>query len=342
MEEYPDSETDTCPYCGYRDGSTQDISTALLTGTILQGRYIVGTVIKVRSVDVFYHGWDALFDRKVCIQEYLPCSLAEHDKSSQVSVFEGSEETFQRGLKLFIRDGRELIRLYREPDIVTVHACFEENGTAYTILDREERDTLELYLVEEHFPEDTALLLLKMAVQAVKKCHRLGVWHGMISPEVFVCTETGLLLRDFAPWRMTVEAGADDTPENGYETDVHDLAALFYRLATGDRYDGDVNVAASLKDSGAGLSDYVITATEQALNHEIGTIDRFEEALHFSEPGPDEEPVTLDWESSESAEQKKGTKRITTASRVIWSLCLIAAVILIVLIVLKIRQGSGL
>ena len=56
MNEYPDEYRDLCPSCGYMDGATQNGGVALQPGTILQARYIVGTVIRERETDIIYIG----------------------------------------------------------------------------------------------------------------------------------------------------------------------------------------------------------------------------------------------------------------------------------------------
>ena len=77
MEEYPDQHGNTCPYCGFTEGEKESQPSSLRPGSILQRRYIVGNVIKAREQDLTYIGWDALFERKVQIQEYYPKKLAE-------------------------------------------------------------------------------------------------------------------------------------------------------------------------------------------------------------------------------------------------------------------------
>ena len=119
MNEYPEEYEDVCPHCGYVHGGTENGSGDLRPGTILQGRYIVGTVLKSRDMDLCYIGWDALFERKVMIQEYFPRYCASRSAGDELSIYSSKEEIYKKGLELFYRQSRELIRLYKEEDIVT-------------------------------------------------------------------------------------------------------------------------------------------------------------------------------------------------------------------------------
>ncbi|MCD8082478.1 MAG: hypothetical protein LUE86_02850, partial [Clostridiales bacterium] len=117
MREYAEEYEDKCPYCGYIHGATHEEDMGLLPGTILQNRYIVGTVIRVRDVDVCYRGWDAIFDRQVRIQEYFPRYCAARFGASPLTIYESKQEPYREGLELFLRQSRELVREYREPDV---------------------------------------------------------------------------------------------------------------------------------------------------------------------------------------------------------------------------------
>ena len=146
MQEYQDNYNDACPNCGYRGEATQDGGVCLAPGTILQGRYIIGTVIRTRDIDIFYNCWDALFERRVQVQEYFPRYCATRSGGAEVSVYEAKKEQYLEGLRLFCGQSRELIRLYKEEDVVTYHALFQDNRTAYAVMDAPEAPSLKTWL----------------------------------------------------------------------------------------------------------------------------------------------------------------------------------------------------
>ena len=71
MEEYEETYS-KCPYCGEERRWIQQGKEYLNPGTKLQNRYIVGKARKKRETDIIYIGWDAIFQRKVLIQEFFP------------------------------------------------------------------------------------------------------------------------------------------------------------------------------------------------------------------------------------------------------------------------------
>ena len=175
MNEYPDEYGDLCPSCGYMDGATQNGGVALQPGTILQARYIVGTVIRERETDIIYIGWDALFDRRVQIQEYFPRYCATRSGKPELSIYDNKQEIYEKGLEFFYWQSRLLIRLYKEEDIITYHACFMENCTAYAVMDFSQDMTLKKRLETHRFSVNEAKEWLEAAMEAVIKVHQLGV-----------------------------------------------------------------------------------------------------------------------------------------------------------------------
>ncbi len=201
MEEYPENY-EACPHCGFIDGVTANGGINLPPGTILQGRYIVGTIIKTRETDVFYIGWDALFDRKVQIQEYFPRYCAARSGRPELSVYDSKKEPFEAGLEMFCGQSRQLIRLYKEEDVVTYHACFIENGTAYAIQEQQTYETLSDKLGGQTVRVKDAEKWLYEAAAAVEKAHQIGVCHGQIGLDAFwVRPGGGLILKDFGASR---------------------------------------------------------------------------------------------------------------------------------------------
>ncbi len=235
MEEYEDSY-EICPCCeGVDEGALND-GFSLQAGSILQGRYIVGAVIKERETDVFYIGWDALFDRKVQIQEFFPQYCAATRAGTQVTVDDWAKTLFEAGRALFLKYSRQLIRLYSEEDVITYHACFEENNTAYAIMDHRSDQTLKEYLDSQPIQGEAARRLLFKAARAVEKAHHVGVYHGDVGLDSFwVKSEDQLILKDFgAACYVSGEPGTKDCRRAGCGGDVYGLAMLFGQMAFGE------------------------------------------------------------------------------------------------------------
>lgn len=281
MSEYQEKFEGTCPYCGYAESTTMNGDVCLRPGTILQGRYIVGTVKKTRDNDLLYIGWDALFDRRVLIQEYFPRYCATRSAKSDLSIYDSKKDIFQEGLLLFCAQSRELIRLYKERDVITYHSCFRENQTAYGVMDYREERTLGEWLEQEKPGEEQALGLLSQAVQAVDKVHKIGVCHGMIGPDTFWMARDGsLILKDFGAWRyISGEPGVVNYGKTGPEADVYGLAKLFCQMVTGKVIEDGDNLEMDLMRGRVSLDRETVTALKHALSHETKSLYRFRDEL---------------------------------------------------------------
>lgn len=281
MSEYQEKFENTCPYCGYISGTTINGDVCLRPGVILQGRYIVGTVKKARDNDLLYIGWDALFDRKVFIQEYFPRYCATRSAKADLTIYDSKKEKYLEGLALFCAQSRELIRLYKEKDIITYHSCFQENQTAYAVTEYREEQTLREWLEKEKPGEEDALALLRSAVRAMEKVHRIGVCHGMVDPDTFwVARDKSLILKDFGAWRyLSGEPGVVSYGKAGPETDVYGLARLFCQILTGKALEDGDNLEMDLMRGKVSLDREVVTALKHALSHETKSLYRFQEEL---------------------------------------------------------------
>lgn len=281
MNEYPDEYGDLCPSCGYMEGATQNGGMYLQAGSILGGRYIVGTVLKERDTDIFYIGWDALFDRRVQIQEYFPKYCAARSGKPEVSIYDNKQDRYQEGLELFYQQSRQLIRLYKEENVITYHACFRENKTAYAIMDYSQDITLKTRLESSLFRTAEAQNCLDEAIAAVMKVHQIGVYHGQISPDSFwEKPGGGLVLKDFGASRyISGEPGIVDYGSAGPHTDVYGLAKMFCQLITGKEIEDGEKLESELSRKQIALKKPVVAALKRALNHQTRTVEAFQKEL---------------------------------------------------------------
>lgn len=281
MYEYSEGYENTCPNCGYAEGVTQDGSIYLYPGSILHGRYIVGTIRKIRDTDLFYIGWDALFDRKVLIQEYFPKYCATRSGKPELSVYDAKQERFKSGLDLFYQQSRQLIRLYKEEDVITYHACFMENGTAYAVMDYRQEKTLKEYLEGRCIPPAEAEKILDAALEAVKKAHDLGVFHGQIEMDSLLMSAEGkIILKDFGASRyVSGEPGIADYDRAGFHTDIYSMTKLFIQMITGKEIEEGGKLDKELARKQIHLKKSETEALKHALLHQIPTIDSFYKEL---------------------------------------------------------------
>lgn len=285
MEEYEDN-CGRCPRCLYTEGEESQYPYALKAGSILQGRYIVGTCRGVRDCDITYIGWDALFDRKILIQEFFPYQCVERSRGDILTVRNGMEELYSEGLSRFVHYQRNLIRLYKEEDIISIYSCFRANQTAYATMQFSEAMTLGQWIEQEgRLDEREALAFLYQAVQAVKKVHSLGLLHGDIRMDNFWMTGTGgLVLKGFAePCHYCGDPEQKDYRNIGEWIDVYGLSRFFGEMLLGKEDIIGEDILEILDCDGTKLPVRTIMAVKSGLdavkNHRILSLEEFSDRI---------------------------------------------------------------
>ena len=139
MREYEEKKK-SCPYCGYTINAKQEYAFALQPQTVLQARYIVGTVLRCGKEEIIYLGWDQVLDKRIAIKEYYPQLILTRDEGQrQVSLQEpDAENEYRKGKEQYISDAKELARFREETGIIRIYDYFEQNGTVYVITEYSE------------------------------------------------------------------------------------------------------------------------------------------------------------------------------------------------------------
>jgi serine/threonine protein kinase len=204
MELFGD-EFEICPHCGYVVGTHAEEAIHIEPGTLLYDRYIVGKVLGYGGFGVTYLGWDGKLEQKVAIKEYLPGEFSTRmPGQSQVTVFNGEKnEQFHDGLKKFVEEAKHLAKFQNEQGIVKIFDSFEENDTAYIIMEYLDGETLTDYLRREKtIPEDVAVAILMPVMESLQAVHDAGLLHRDIAPDNIFLTKSGeVKLIDFGASR---------------------------------------------------------------------------------------------------------------------------------------------
>lgn len=253
MELYND-ELNVCPHCGYVEGTMPEEAIHIIPGTILHERYIIGKVVGYGGFGVTYIAWDTLLQTRVAVKEYLPSEFSTRMPGKpELTVFNGDKsQQFNDGMKKFVDEARRLAKFQNEPGIVKIYDCFEENRTAYIIMEYLEGITLAEYLKENGtIPEDVAVQMMIPIMTSLKAVHEAGIIHRDIAPDNIMISTTGAIkLIDFGAARyattshsrsLTVIIKPGYSPEEQYRsrgdqgphTDVYAVGAVLYRMITG-------------------------------------------------------------------------------------------------------------
>lgn len=227
----------------------------LRKGYLLKNRYEILSVLGHGGFGLTYACRDTTLDLKVAVKEYYPDGFVSRDcrKSSTVTYSTTPEnmEFIEKGLRRFIDEARVLAKFSGEDGIVDVRDYFEENNTAYIVMEfLDGKDLKQLVTEQGKLPADQAVKLLLPVMESLEKVHRHGLIHRDISPDNIRMAGKKVKLLDFGAARdfsyegnktMTVllkrgyapieQYGAVET--QGPWTDVYALCATLYLCITG-------------------------------------------------------------------------------------------------------------
>lgn len=254
MERYEAFDS-ICPHCGYVNGTPPSEQYHLVPGTILHNKYLLGRVLGYGGFGVTYIAWDEILQRKVAVKEYMPRECASRMAGTKrLSLFSGERtEQFHNGLEAFKEEASKLMKLHDLDGTVRLFDLFEENGTAYLVMEYLDGENLAEVLKEKgKIPVEEALELLVPIMKSLKEIHGLDLIHRDISPDNIFLTKSGeVKLLDFGSARYSVLAQNKSmsviikqgyAPPEQYQvsrdqgpwTDVYSLAATFYTMITGE------------------------------------------------------------------------------------------------------------
>lgn len=253
MQRYEDN-LNVCPHCGYIRGSAPEEAYHIRPGTILSKRYLIGRVLGFGGFGVTYIGYDMTLDKVVAVKEYLPGEFATRmPHQTRLTVYPGEkEEQFAAGKEKFLDESRRMVKFQHVPEVVHVFDCFEENGTAYIVMEYLEGESLKEKLERDgRMTVEEALPIILDVLHALKAVHSEGILHRDVAPDNICLTKDGRVkLLDFGAARfattthsrsLTVLIKPGYAPEEQYRsrgdqgtwTDVYATAATFYRMITG-------------------------------------------------------------------------------------------------------------
>ena len=203
-----------------------------------------------------YVGYNTEFEETVAIKEFFMKGVTERDETTcAVSVSNADNvQQFEEQREKFKKEARRLRKLKNE-HIVKVHDLFEENGTAYYVMDFIDGESLaeKIKKTGEAFPEALVKDILLQILEALKEVHQKEIWHLDLKPGNIMLDKNGIAyLIDFgaskqirANGSMTTSTALCYTP--GYApneqigqmydrfgpwTDIYALGATIYNLLT--------------------------------------------------------------------------------------------------------------
>ena len=315
-----------CEHCGFNE-NVQNESHQLPMGTVLRGQYMVGKALGQGGFGITYLGWDLNLDIPIAIKEYYPNSIVNRDATHNpalTGVASNMMEIYVSTRQRFLREAKVLAMLRNIPNIVQVHNFFEENNTAYIVMEYVRGIDLRRYMNMRggRLSVEETLAILRPVMEALARVHDHEIVHRDISPDNIMMMANGVpKLLDFGAVRNIESANADQDLQHSTEailkhgfapmeqyqkrgalgpwTDEYAMCATVYYCLTGrvppdapQRMMEDVHPA---WDKIPGLSAYQRMVLEKGMS--LRGKDRYPDirslmaALYGAEPQPVTEPI---------------------------------------------------
>lgn len=236
----------------------------LLEETLLHEKYQIKKVLGQGGFGITYLAYDQTLQQNVAIKEYFPVKIVrrlgntlrkgqgEYELSATAMVYpqNGQEEKYLNGMQNFLEEAQVLFGKFDVEGLVAVKDYFEENGTAYIVMEYLSGPTLQEYEKEHKgkISEKQAEILLEPVINALAYIHSIGIVHCDISPDNLIFNKEGQLkLIDFGAAKNKKKEKEEQYCKGGYTapeqylekefvgpwSDVYSLCAVWYEMLTG-------------------------------------------------------------------------------------------------------------
>lgn len=262
FREYSDNY-DVCPYCGAIKVNTSAEPVYLTPGTLLCNRYLLGDTVGAGGFGIIYKAWDTKLETIVAVKEFFANRLMTRAVGqTEVIVNKKSLQEFEYRKKRFLVEARTMAKFGNHRNIPNVFESFEENGTAYIVMELLIGQPLNEYLQKNGniVDRDFAIRITNEVGKALISLHEAGIVHRDVAPDnIFICEgdDIRVKLLDLGAAKLAdntdnvidiiLKPGYspveqyDTTASIGNWTDIYALGATLYIMLTGIKPDESTN-----------------------------------------------------------------------------------------------------
>ena len=289
------------------------VAMQLKPNTILQsGRYRIIDTLGRGGFGITYLAEQVMARRKVCIKEYFPEDYYRRDSDTGALSLssEGFAETMNRYKAKFIKEAQTIAAL-DHPNIIHIHDIFEENNTAYYVMEYIEGESLSDVVKRNGvLGESEAIGYIRQVALALEYIHSRQIMHLDVKPGNVMIRQMdcSAILIDFGLSKHydAVSGEATSTTPVGVshgfapieqykrggvsrfspETDIYSLGATLYYLVTGKIPPEAATLVTEPLDIPEGVSSAVRDAITKAMSiapaqrpHNIGEFTAMLESI---------------------------------------------------------------
>ena len=225
-------------------------------GAKLRGIYRIESYLSSGGFGNTYVATNVEFDETVAIKEFFIKGVSQRDDNNTTVSVSNNDNLmlFDEQLQKFKKEARRLRKLNND-HIVRVYDLFEENGTAYYVMDYIDGENLgdKLKRLNKPLKDEEVMEYLTQVLDALESVHKQGIWHLDLKPANIMVDRNGMVsLIDFgASKQRSASGGATSSTSvsytNGFApreqmeqnlekfgpwTDIYALGATIYNLLT--------------------------------------------------------------------------------------------------------------
>ena len=223
-------------------------------------QYRIESVLGAGGFGITYMAVHEALRTRAAIKEYFPVEWSYRDGNHVLANTQGGLPTSEAGedacytwgLERFLNEAQTLAQV-SHPGVVRVRDFFEENGTAYIVMDYEDGEPLSQILQHEKtLPEPQVRRLVEDVLPALDAVHALGYLHRDIKPaNLYRRSDGRTILIDFgaarqalgrrsksvtsvfSPGYSPIEQYLVEGKGYGPWTDIYALGTVLYHCVTG-------------------------------------------------------------------------------------------------------------
>jgi serine/threonine protein kinase len=313
----------------WTDGGLEtDLDDVLLPGTLLcKGKYHIQSFLSAGGFGITYLARDSQ-GRDLILKECFVPDFCRRSQGRVVPRSEAHKSNLKRAVASFL-DEAQTISTLSHANIVRAHEAFEENDTAYVVLDFIKGHDLQEIIDDKKTSLSPAQLvgMAQRLISALSHVHGRGLLHCDVSPDNFCVASNGEpILIDFGSARRHIDGVGQphagfSMVKDGYSppefytpnaacgpySDVYSLGATLYHAVTGvvpidgqtrltAMIDGKPDPLMPVRGRITGYPSAFLASIDRAMSVRAGV--RFASAKDWlralAQPAPEAPPKALD------------------------------------------------